>query len=391
MPKDYSPFTPGVPVDREYFIGRENEITTFIDTIRKSVHRKSFERMFVLGERGIGKSSLCKHASFVAEQQCEIMSVHVSLGGVSTLDEAVKRIFDALIKDNVDKPWFGSIKKFFGNHISQIGLFGIDFEFNISDRDLKKAVREFIPALMDLIQKIKNRKGILLILDDINGLAALPEFAHWLKSTVDQVAIKQKPFPVTLVLVGLAERRNQLIYTQPSLDRVFDLIDILPFEEAKSNDFFLNAFNTVNVKIKDDALKVLWQYSQGYPVFMHEIGDAVFKHDNDGVISSEDVYLGSVDATQVIGKKYIESNVLSAVHSPKYKSILKRFSKREIAFAFTRQESLEKLNNEESKVFDNFIRRMKKLNVICQNNELGLGTYQFTSLPYYLYFTLHRK
>jgi len=61
----------------------------------------------------------------------------------------------------------------------------------------------------------------LLIFDDINGLASSAQFANWFKSLVDELATSSKPLPLSLALVGLSERRQQLIAVQPSLDRVF--------------------------------------------------------------------------------------------------------------------------------------------------------------------------
>jgi len=98
MLKEYSPFTPGVPVPVEFFIGRADEIKNFISSIKKSIALSTVERLYVSGERGIGKSSICKFARLVAERDLNILGIHVYLGGVTTLEEMVHRIFDQLLK-----------------------------------------------------------------------------------------------------------------------------------------------------------------------------------------------------------------------------------------------------------------------------------------------------
>jgi len=91
---------------------------------------------------------------------------------------------------------------------------------------------------------------------------------------------------------------------------------------------------------------------------------------------------------QIIGAKYFEPKIVSAIKSAKYKRILKRIAKGEIQFQFTRKEIQEKLTKEESNVFDNFLRKMRELDVIRQNTGLGRGAYIFKNALYYFFFLL---
>jgi len=389
MPKDYSPFTPGVPVPKEFFTGRVSEIQQFVATVKKSIGRKSLERIFVQGERGIGKSSLCSFCAFMVENDHKVLPVHVFLGEVETLEEMAKRIFEGLIDASVKKSWFESIKKFFGKQLQEVDLFGVQMTFNATKNDLTYAINNFSKILNNLWDKIRDqRDGVLLILDDLNGLAANEKFANWLKSLIDGIAVQRDSIPLTLVLVGLPERRSQLIASQPSLDRVFDPIDIRRFNEEETNEFFTKAFAKVDIDISKESLERLYFFSNGYPVFMHELGDAVYQVDEDGRIDESDVSRAFIRAVQIIGAKYFEPKIVSAIKSAKYKRILKRIAKGEIQFQFTRKEIQEKLTKEESNVFDNFLRKMRELDVIRQNTGLGRGAYIFKNALYYFFFLL---
>jgi hypothetical protein len=389
MSKEYSPFTPGVPAPLEFFVGRTEEIQRIIAGARKAIALKTLERLFVFGERGIGKSSICKFALPVVERDAGMLGLHVYLGGVDTLEEMARRIFDRLLRESVDKPWFEKIKQFLGNHIRQLDIFGLTVEFSASKQELARAVSDFIATLKNLLSKLTpEKKGILLILDDFNGLATSERFANWLKSFVDEMATAPNPIPIVFILVGLAERRQQLIARQPSLDRVFDLIEIKRFSDKETREFYQKALGRVNVTIVEEALQLLSRFSGGFPVFMHEVGDAVFKVDKDNHIDSDDTLEGIMTGAQVIGAKYIEPNILAAIRSDKYQHILRKIAQKPFEHRFMRKEIVSRLTPMEEKVFDNFLRKMESLGAIRKDKERGPGSYEFASELYYFFFWL---
>jgi AAA+ ATPase superfamily predicted ATPase len=388
MTKEYSPFTPGMPVPPEFFVGRENEIKQMIESIAKSAEMKSLERIFVLGERGIGKSSLCRLAMAIGEDRHQILGIHVFLGGVTSLEEMVRRIFERLLQESREKTWFQNVRDFLGNHIKEVGLFGVSLQFEASKQDLAKAVSDFAPVLRNLLERLgSQKKGFMLVLDDLNGLANEPRFAHWLKSTIDEIATSRASLPLTLVLVGLPERRRQLIESQPSLDRIFSLINIDRFNEEETIQFYDKAFGKVNVKVEKDAMQLLWRFSGGYPAFLHEIGDAVFKVDKNESIDRQDATEGVMLAAQVIGIKYIEPKVLDAIKSDRYRGILKKIADPP-QILFSKDELRKRLSQTEVKVLDNFLQKMKQLGVLRQPPEAERGVYEFVSELYPIFFWL---
>jgi AAA+ ATPase superfamily predicted ATPase len=228
MPKDTSsPFTPGISVPVEFFVGRIKEVERLRKKVASAAIDGHLEVGFLTGERGIGKSSLASLVRYLSEKDHQMIGLHTFLGGVISLEEMVRRVFDRLLKESVETSWHEKMKDFFGSKIRQVGLFGISVEFEASTQDLKRMVHDFAPALRNLIDRLKDeKKGIFIILDDINGLASSPDFSNWLKSLVDEIATSQKPLPLYLLLVGIEERRQELIRSQPSLARVFDLVEI---------------------------------------------------------------------------------------------------------------------------------------------------------------------
>lgn len=388
MPKDYSPFTPGLPVSAEFFVGRLQEVRNLVDKADAAT-RGRLQCAFLIGERGIGKSSLAAYARYVAEIKHGVVGLHTFLGGVGKLPEMVRRVFDRLLKDSLRQGWQRKILDFFGRYVRQIDLFGISVEFEAGQQDLLRLVNDFAPTLRNLYAKLRDEKNaLLLILDDINGLTSSEEFAHWLKSLVDEIATAREPLPLCLILVGLEERRRSLINAQPSLARVFDIIEIQPWSPQETREFFLKAFATVSVSVIEEAADVLVRYSGGLPMLAHEIGDQVFKTDTDGRIDPSDAWRGICAAADIVGRKFLEPQVFQAIRSPRYREILRKIAGGPPGIRFTRAQLRERLSPDERRVLDNFLTRMKTLGVIQTDPAGGPGAYRFSNHLHHLYFAL---
>ncbi|MGQ0663877.1 MAG: AAA family ATPase [Pseudomonadota bacterium] len=390
LPREYSPFTPGLPVPVEFFVGRHKEIKRLTDKVAQAAPRR-LQVAFVAGERGIGKSSLTSFARVIAERDFGALSIHTFLGGVSSVEEMVRRIFDRLANDNLNREWYSKIRNLFGDHIRNVGLFGVTVEFQPSNGELRRLAHDFAPALRNLMDRLRDdKKTLVIVIDDINGLADSPAFANWLKSLVDEIATAIQPLPLCLVLVGLEERRQSLIKPQPSLARVFDVIDIRVWTESETRDFLKTAFAKVGIEIDNHRLKWLAWHSGGLPVLAHEIGDAVFKANTDDRIDLNDAVAGVIAAAEIVGRKYLEPQVLQAIRSPKYRAILRKVAGAR-TIDFTRSTLLEKLDAGEAKVLDNILQKMRTLGVINADPESGRGAYRFHNSLHRLYFSLEAE
>lgn len=111
-------------------------------------------------------------------------------------------------------------------------------------------MRNFAHTLKEFSKTLQGAaKGLLLVWDDINGLAQRKEFAHWLKSVADETAMAR--IPVCIVLVGLEEVRGMLIRNNESLARVLLPLDIPLWSEEECAKFFRKAFERVSTKVTE--------------------------------------------------------------------------------------------------------------------------------------------
>ena len=384
MTPESSPFSPGRPVPVEFFIGRKAEIERLRGMVRGSA-RGRFKIGFVSGERGIGKSSLAAFVRRLVEAENDAVGCHVFLGGVQDLGEMLRQTFERLLKESIDRPWSQKVLGFFGDRVSKAGLFGVTLELNLQKNDLSTIERNFAPSIRRLLEEIKEpKKSLFLILDDINGLAGSADFANWLKSTVDEIATSDRKTRLCVLVVGLEERRRELIARQPSLDRVFELIDIAPWSNEEVSEFYRNSFRDGKAEISEESLGKLVWYTGGLPVLAHEIGDAVWRMARNPKIEEDDVLSGIFFAADTIGKKFLKPQVFDAIRSDRYRSILRTIAD-EPRMKFRKAEIRERLTAEDKKAFDNFLQRMKKLGALEADPEIR-GGYRFPNQLHMLYF-----
>jgi len=352
--KEYSPFTPGSPVPIELFEGRSDKLKDALKYIKQSKSGK-MESIFVVGSRGIGKSSFASYVRHIASKSENYFGVHVFLGQVNSLEEMVRQIFEQILNATNQKSWFSKIYDLFKKHIKELDIFGVSFSFNPSADDLSNLVAKFPEVIARILSEIGNEiEGMFLALDDINGLAEKSEFANWYKSFADSIAVSGHKFPATIMMIGLPEKRDTLHKLQPSLMRIFRIIEIEHLSDEEVSEFFIKAFKSVGIAIEAKALRFKVTYSSGLPILMHEIGDSIYYLNQDNIINENVALNGILDAAGKVGKKYLDPKFYRSVHSQNYKSIMRKLGHKQISQHFTKKQIEPELTQSEKKVFHNF-------------------------------------
>lgn len=388
--KDRSPFFPGRPVAPEFFVGRKDQIQLLKRAVRQA-GAGSPQYLFITGERGIGKSSLVFLAGQLAEREDGFISAQCQLGGADSIGETCRRMYQALLSQipPVEKNLFEKIHKVFEKYTEKIDLFGIGVELKKDTESRQSLAENFLPLLFQIGHVIKEggKKGIFLAADDLNGIAGNTQFAHFLKSMVDQIAVgPQRNFPWVFSLVGVPQRMEDLKSRQPSIDRIFSPIELSLMEREDAVAFFEQSFRSVDHTWEPEALQRMAVLAGGHPVMWHEVGDAVFWEDQDGHIDISDMHRGLNVACENVGRKYLARPLYEELRSKVYQNILTHIGSQESS-VLKRAEVLRKLRPAEAKNFDNFIHKMRKLGVI-KNIPGTRGEYEFVNFLYYFYIAL---
>jgi len=390
MNKEQSPFSPGKPVPVDYFTGRLKEIQRLETAIRQTASGRN-ENVFVTGERGIGKSSLASFARFVAQRDYQFIGAHCLLGAEKSVEGICRFVFQRLLQELPEKSLFEKAKTVFEKYIGSVSLLGISVEFTKEPSALEGLRQDFVPKLRSLFHTIQDaKKGIVLILDDLNGVAKIPDFAYFLKSLVDELATSaQPPLPLLLMLIGISERMTDLAKVQPSVGRIFNVIELTPMNPEESSEFFRKTFGSVGIPVEEEALALLVRYSGGFPMLMHEVGDATFWFNEDDRIDQHDAVGGLMQAAENVGRRYLEPQVYESIRSQAYLSVLRRIAKMPRQTEIKRSEILPLIPEHERRKFDNFLQRMQTLGILKPGEERG--EYVFVSELHRLYIWLEAR
>lgn len=398
LTKGNSPFYPGQPVPVELFAGRREQIQRIIKRGVEQVSRGKPVAMFIQGEYGIGKSSIANYIQVLAEKSHHLHGIYAPLGGCSDLNDMSSAVLGATIRSGVFDPRKSEkIKEWLAKYIGKQDLLGgltLNFE----------ALKNEAPALnsphqmIDFLREAKNRldetgvKGILLILDEINGITSNAQFAHFIKGLIDANALSQEPLPLLLMLCGVEERRREMIQKHEPVDRLFDIVEIEAMTVEEMRSFFEKAYDSVQIKVDESAMNVFVHHSAGFPKIMHLVGDAAYWLDQDGVIDEDDAVKAVLIAAEEVGKKYVDQQVYKALRSGDYRKILKKIAVvgTPSSMSFRKAEIVSKLTETEKKKFNNFLQKMKSLKVIRSGDDRGEYIFNVRMVRLYIWLTSRR-
>lgn len=393
--KGRSPFFPDQPVPVELFVGRSAQIDRIMTRAVGQVALGKPVSVFLEGEYGIGKSSVARFTQWMAERNNALLGVYATLERAESLDDVGAAVLEATLRSGAYDPKLGEkIREGMAKYIGEQSLFGLTIHGEALRREAPNIARGLLPFLQQTLKRVEpeGAKGVFLVLDEINGIARDPRFAAFLKGVVDSnaaISLEKSNLPLLLMVCGVEERRRELIAAHESVGRIFDVVSINPMTKGEMDEFFRRAFDSVHMSVEPDALAFMAHYAAGFPKIMHLIGNAAYWIDRDGRIDGEDAAHAVVEAADEVGKRYVNQQVLAALHSQDYRSILSKIAGMGLTMSFTKSDVAKQLTETERKKFNNFLQKMKSLKVLRAGDVPG--EYAFNMRMVRLYIWLQSK
>lgn len=394
--KGKSPFYPGQPVPVELFVGRAAQIDKIMNRGVRQVAEGKPVCMYIQGEYGIGKSSIAGFTQLLADKNCGLHGIYTTLGGAKDIIDVAKSVLEATLRSGAYDPKKSEhMRNWLAKYIGKQQLFGFTVNAEALKKDAPNLSTPF--GMLGFLTETKKRledtgvKGIFLVLDEINGITADPQFSHFIKGLIDTNALSREPLPLLLMLCGVEERRREMIQKHQPIDRCFEIVDIEVMDNNEMKEFFQRAYESVKITVDSDGMWFLTHYSGGFPKIMHLVGDAAYWIDKDNIIDKSDALDAIIDAADDVGKKYVDHQVYKALKSEDYHSILDKIAKMSgpSSMKFTKSKIAAELEENEKAKLNNFLQRMKKLKVLHSGDIPG--EYIFNQRMVKLYIWLHKR
>lgn len=326
MSNRFNPFKPGDPVYSGMFTGRLDEILGIEKSLFQTKNGNHQNIIFV-GERGIGKSSLLLYARYLASKEYNFLSIFISLSDNTDLKSLACKIQDGLERQlATSNQALNYLKKLwkFVKTIEIPGTLGIKTSQDARTDD--QIIDDIVYSLASTVKSLtadsqlkdlglsKKKDGLIIFIDEADKASDNLKLGTFLKY-LNEILISEGAINFLIIMAGLPNIREVLRKSHESSLRLFKEYELKPLSEAEVKNVIRYGIQESNqmeknlppFTINEEALDLIFSYSEGYPHFVQQIGASTFEENNDNIISENDVRAGFFSdggALQLIGDRY---------------------------------------------------------------------------------------
>ena len=329
------------------FAGRLEEVERLEQALRQT--RAGIPTNFlVLGERGIGKSSLLFILKAAAgrsldEDRKSFLVVHTDLDQSITSLGLVRKVEmglrAALATSEASREFLREAWKFLKN----IEASGFSLGGNQDETVTDAAIEEFAYSLADTVNRVcgagdgpnvfgATYDGVLLLIDEADNAGRELPLGSFLKLMLERVQ-RRGCNKLMVVLAELPELRTRLTSSHQSSLRLFDEVELSRLEPWEVNfaiDRGLTVAEELNNRpfnITTEARIALINLSEGFPHFLQQFCYSAFQLDDDDEIDADDVMVGAFDgagaAMNLIGNRYYREDFYEKIRKESYRQVLR--------------------------------------------------------------------
>lgn len=384
----FNPFVPNETADAERFEGRKDELQKILTALNQTRFGSAVHLM-VLGERGIGKSSLLAYGEELARDEADIdgqrfgfnfLTVPMDLAGAtshqSITRRAARNLRERLRPYEAAKDGIRQVVKFLLNW----EVLGVKYDGKETDLDADEALDALIDQLL-LIERSGVFDGVCYLIDEADDPPIEARLATWCKSLTERYKAK-KGRKLSVILAGQLSLRDKLHADHESALRIFSpivltvLSDVERTEAIDAGLAYGKKTSGIETRMTDEAREALVRLSGGYPHFLQHYCYLAFEADEDDEISLEDVRASRAQAIAEIGDKFFLRSFLSEIGSDDYRRLLRFMAPKGAAF-MPRKEMVDASGISE-KVIDHALRSLTESGFLVRD-ETRAGWYRLQS------------
>ncbi|MDV3244221.1 MAG: ATP-binding protein [Nitrososphaerales archaeon] len=271
-----NPFEPGKPVDPEYFGGRKRELETFREYLGYSIEG-NIHNLALMGERGIGKSSLLRKFEQIASEEygCLVIrrEMDASVDSLRSLTmfmlEAAKSEGSSRLVSRKRKA-AEKVTRFFERY--KVGISVMGQGVSIERLERTAAVQDyFYSELMHIWEGIREgTRGVVFLIDEAERLQGVEGSWSFLRSVLTRTSEEDAGY--MLVVSGKLGLFRGIKEIFSPMGRFFTPLEVAPMKQDEVRDVLEKPLKERSIGIASEAARMVSEYSGGHPYIVQTFG-----------------------------------------------------------------------------------------------------------------------
>lgn len=276
-----NPFEPGKPVDPEYFGGRRRELETFSEYLGYSIDG-NIHNLALMGERGIGKSSLLRKFEQIASEQYDCLVIRREMdASVDSLRSLTLFMLEAAKSEGSTRlisrrrKAAEKVASFFERY--KVGVSVMGQGLSIEKLERSAAIQDyFYRELMHIWEGIREgTSGVVFLIDEAERLQGVEGAWSFLRSVLTRTSERDAGY--MLVVSGKLGLFRGIKEIFSPMERFFTPFEVMPMKQDEVREVLEKPLKDRSIGITGEAIRMISEYSGGHPYIVQTFGLYAFE------------------------------------------------------------------------------------------------------------------
>ncbi len=282
MDRRLNPYTPNAGARPPVLVGREDELEEFDVLLHRLEAGHTEKSLIVVGLRGVGKTVLLgEFRQLALDREWHVVEIEVSKWDDAQFRRSIARELRRVLHSISARSWSQKLRGAMGalrsftlkvdpeGHLT-IGL-DADASVGVADSgDLDADLSDLLVGVGEAARE--HGTGVVLLLDELHFLSR-PQMEALIAAVHKTV---QRSLPITAAAAGLPQIHELVGDAKTYAERLFKFPSLGRLDEADAREVLREPARLLDVRFGDEALAVGLEFSEGYPYFLQEFGEAAW-------------------------------------------------------------------------------------------------------------------